>query len=208
MPRTKPLLKPLLLLFVLLLSSPADAARPLGDAAVAYRADRVLMVGGQSVPGTLIAIPGYQRHEQVIAGIEQVAIFDFGAARGYFIVPAVTAYLDFPIGPALEELGDPHVIGAPEEQVEVNGIPTIKYRIAHVATDGTRLDGHVWLTRDGIPMRGEGAVIETNGRTTPVSWELSHLKQGPQDRKLFHPPTGYFRLPASALPGFLSGTAN
>ena len=197
----------LLLLIAMLLSLPADAARPLGDAAVAYRADRVLSVGSQSFPGTLIAIPGRQRHEQTIAGIEQVAIFDFAAARGYFIVPAVTAYLEFPIGPALRELSDPQVVGAAEGRAEVNGVETTKYRVDHQAADGTRIEGHVWLTRDGIPMRGKGAVIESDGKSTPVSWELSNLREGPQDRKLFEPPTGYLRLPASALPGFLAGKA-
>jgi len=197
--------RPVLLLLVLLLTAPADAARTLLDAAVGYRADRLLTVGEQHFPGKLIAIPGHQRHEQTIAGLQQVAIFDFGAARGYFIIPAVTAYLDFPIGPALHELSDPHAIGAPDGRAEVDGIATTKYRIARVAPDGTRIEGTVWLTGEGIPMRGDGAVIESNGRRTPVSWELSNLQEGPQDPKLFAPPAGYFRLPATALPGFLGG---
>lgn len=204
-PSPRKLSKAWLILFAFLLAPPADATHLLGDASIAYRADRILTVGSQSFPGTLVAIPGYQRHEQVVAGIRQVAIFDFTAARGYFIVPAVTAYLEFPIGPALRELSDPHVVGAAEGHAQVNGAATTKYRIAHVASDGTRLEGHVWLTPDGIPMRGEGAVIETSGRITPVSWELSHLQEEPQDPKLFDPPVGYLRLPTSALPGFLGG---
>jgi len=200
------LLKFGILAVALVLASPADAMRTLLDAAVAYRADRVLIVGTQQIPGKMIAIPGHQRHEQLIAGIEQVAIFDFNAARGYFIIPAVTAYLDFPIGPALRELSDPHAVGAAEGSAEVNGVSTTKYRIDHAAPDGTRIEGTVWLTRDGIPMRGDGAVVESNGKRTPVSWELSNLVEGPQDPKLFTPPSGYFRLPAAALPGFLAGT--
>jgi hypothetical protein len=202
------LLRFLLVTILLAPALPADAARTLGDAGVAYRADRVLTVGAQSFPGTLVAIPGYQRHEQMIGGIEQVAIFDFSTARGYFIIPAVTAYLDFPIGPALHELSDPSVIGAPEGHADVNGVATTKYRVAHAAPDGTRIEGHVWLTAEGIPMRGDGAVIETNGKTTPISWELSNLQKGPQDPKLFQPPVGYLRLPASALPGFFGGSAH
>ena len=205
MRKLHPLFISSLMMLALLLTAPADTARTFLDAAIGYRADRMLTVGDQHFPGKMIAIPGHQRHEQTIAGLQQVAIFDFGAQRGYFIIPAVTAYLDFPIGPALHELGDPHTIGAPEGRAEVDGVATTRYRIARVAPDGTRIEGTVWLTGEGIPMRGDGAVIESNGKRTPVSWELSKLQEGPQDPKLFAPPTGYFRLPATALPGFLGG---
>ena len=187
-------------------SGAAQAAHTLGDAGVAYRADRVLTVGEQTLPGTLYAMPGRQRHEQLIAGLKQVAIFDFDSGRGYFIVPALSSYLDFPIGAALRELGDPDIVGAAQGKEDVNGVVTIKYRIAHRAVDGTRIEGFVWLSADGIPMRGQGAVIETGGKRTPVSWELSNIRRGPQDPTLFSPPKGYYRLPAGALPSFLGGT--
>ena len=87
----------------------------------------------------------------------------------------------------------------------VNGVATTKYRVAHRADDGTRIDGFVWLTSSGVPMRGDGAVSVPNGKRTPFAWELSQLQIGPQPASLFQPPDGFYRLPASALPGFLGG---
>jgi len=205
MPKIRTFLGACLLAIVLLAPAGANAARALGDAAVAYRADRVLTIGEQRFPGKLIAIPGRQRHEQAVAGLMQVAILDFRASLGYFIVPAVSAYLDFPIGTALQELSDPDLVGSPQGSAQVNGVATTKYRVSHRAPDGTRIEGFVWLTAAGIPMRGDGAVIDPKGKRTPVSWELSNLQEGPQDPQLFAPPRGFYRLPAGALPGFLSG---
>jgi hypothetical protein len=193
---------------VLLLVSSAAFARVLGDTGVAYSAERVLSVNGQRFDGALYAMPGFQRHEQTMAGIQQVAIFDLAQGRGYYIVPSVRTYIDFPIELAVRELGQPDVLGAPLGTERMGGVVATKYRVDHRASDGTRIEGFVWLAASGIPMRGEGAVIETGGKRTPVSWTLSNVHIAPQDPGLFQPPDGFYRLPAAALPGLLGGSGN
>jgi hypothetical protein len=193
---------------VLLLVSSAAFARVLGDTGVAYSAERVLSVNGQRFDGALYAMPGFQRHEQTMAGIQQVAIFDLAQGRGYYIVPSVRTYIDFPIELAVRELGQPDVLGAPLGTERMGGVVATKYRVDHRASDGTRIEGFVWLAASGIPMRGEGAVIETGGKRTPVSWTLSNVRIAPQDPGLFQPPDGFYRLPAAALPGLLGGSGN
>jgi len=192
----------------ILLLSTAAFARVLGDSAVAYSADRVLSVNGQHYDGVLHAMPGFQRHEQTMAGIEQVAIFNLDAGRGYYVVPSVRTYIDFPIELAVRELGTPDLLGAPAGTERQGGVVTTKYRVDHRAADGTRIEGFVWLAASGIPMRGEGAVIEAGGRRTPVSWRLTNVRVEPQDPALFQPPGGFYRLPAAALPGILGGSGN
>ena len=193
---------------MLLLVSSAAFARVLGDSGVAYRADRVLSVNGQHFDGALYAMPGFQRHEQTVGGIQQVAIFNLAQGRGYYIVPSVRTYIDFPIDLAVRELAKPDVLGAPLGTEREGGLATTKYRVEHRASDGTRIEGFVWLAANGIPMRGEGAVIETGGKRTPVSWRLSNLRIEPQDPGLFQPPGDFYRLPAAALPGILGGSGN
>jgi hypothetical protein len=192
----------------LLLLSSAAFARVLGDTAVAYSADRALSVNGQRFDGVLYAMPGFQRHEQTASGIQQIAIFNLAQSRGYYIVPSVRTYIDFPIELAVRELGQPDVLGAPLGTERMGGVATTKYRVDHRASDGTRIEGLVWLAANGIPMRGEGAVIETGGKRTPVSWTLSNVHIAPQDPGLFQPPDGFYRLPAAALPGLLGGGGN
>jgi hypothetical protein len=193
---------------VLLLVASAAFARVVGDSGVAYSADRALSVNGQRYDGVLYAMPGFQRHEQTMAGMQQVAIFNLTAGRGYFVVPSVRTYIDFPIDVAVRELSQPDVLGAPLGTERLGGAVTTKYRVDHRAADGTRIEGFVWLAASGIPMRGEGSVIEASGKRTPVSWTLSNVHVAPQDPGLFQPPDGFYRLPAAALPGILGGAGN
>lgn len=193
---------------VVLLASNATFARVLGDTGVAYSADRSLTVNGQHFDGVIYASPGLQRHEQTLGGMQQVAIFNLAAGRGYYIVPSVRTYIDFPIDIAVHELGMGDVLGAPVGTERQGGVATTKYRVNHRASDGTLVEGFVWLASSGIPMRGEGVVIETSGKRTRVSWTLSNIHIAPQDPTLFQPPDGFYRLPAAALPGILGGNGN
>ncbi len=197
----------LALLFILVAPAPAFA-RVLGDSGVAYSADRSLTINGQHFDGVIYASPGLQRHEQTLGGMQQVAIFNLAAGRGYYIVPSVRTYIDFPIELAVQELGMADVLGAPVGTEREGGVATTKYRVSHRAADGTRIEGFVWLTSSGSPMRGEGAVVETSGKRTRVSWKLSNVHIAPQDPTLFQPPEGFYRLPAAALPGILGGSGN
>jgi hypothetical protein len=190
---------------VLLLVSGMAFARVLGDTGVAYSADRALSVNGQRFDGVVYAIPGFQRHEQIMSGIQQVAIFDLAAGRGYYVVPSVRTYIDFPIDIAVRELGMPDMPGAPVGTEQQGGVVTTKYRVDHRASDGTHVMGFVWLAANGIPIRGEGTVIEASGKRTPVNWRLSNVRIAPQDPGLFQPPGGFYRLPAAALPAILGG---
>lgn len=197
-------IKWLIALWLIVLAGPAAAA-VLGDARVAYNAHCALTIDGQAYQGMVYATPGFQRHEQTLGGIPEVAILDISAGRGYFVVPMLQSYIDFPIDQAMRELSSPDVTGNPAGREPVNGVATTKYRLAHRAADGTRIDGLVWLTSSGVPMRGNGTVVTPNGKRTPFAWELSQLQIGPQPTSLFQPPSGFYRLPASALPGFLGG---
>lgn len=193
-----------------LLAAPGGAARAgvLGDTKTAYSAERMLTIDGRSYQGMLYAEPGRQRHVQNEGGIQEVAIFDLGSGTGIFELPQIKSYLDFKIGRAVAALSVPDIAGKPVGREAIEGISVTKYRVAQKASDGTRIDGLLWLTAEGIPMRAQGAVTETSGKRTQFSWILSHLQVGPQDEALFEPPEGFHQLPAMALPSFLNGTVH
>ena len=148
---------------------PAAAARMLGDPSVPFSADRTLMVGDRSFTGKLYATPGSQRHEQQIAGIDQVIILHGKDARGWLLLPKLNSYVEFWFTPAAAELNSDDLLSAKLGEETVNGLRTTKYRIEHQARDGTLADGYVWLTREGIPMKLDGMYRPANGGTpTPV----------------------------------------
>src|SRR5471032_2341761 len=146
---------PLALLLVALAAFAAGpaAARMLGDPSVPFSADRTLMVGERSFSGKLYATPGSQRHEQQIAGVDQVIILHGKDARGWLVLPTLNSYVEFHFNPAATELSADDLLTTELGEETVNGLRTTKYRIEHQAQDGTLTDGYVWLTREGIPMR-------------------------------------------------------
>jgi hypothetical protein len=178
----------------------AAAARMLGDPSVPFSADRTLTVGDRSFTGKLYATPGSQRHEQQIAGIDQVIILHGKDARGWLLLPKLNSYVEFWFTPAATELNSDDLLSAKLGEETVNGLRTTKYRIEHQARDGTLADGYIWLTREGIPMRLDGMYRRANGGTpTPIHLELSNVHQGPQNAGLFAIPDNMMKLPGGAL---------
>jgi hypothetical protein len=190
-----------LLAAITVLAGPAQAApRMLGDPSVPFSADRSLTVGDRSFSGKLYAIPGSQRHEQQVAGVEQVIILHGKDARGWLVLPTLNSYVEFWFGRAATELKADDLLSTKLGEETIDGQPTTKYRIEHTARDGTAADGYIWLTREGIPMRLDGMYRPANGGTpTPVRMELSNLRKGPQDPALFAVPQNMMKLPGGAL---------
>src|SRR5258708_10483055 len=76
------------------------AARMLGDPSVPFSADRSLSVGDRTFTGKLYATPGSQRHEQAVAGVDQVIILHGEDARGGLVLPQLHSYSQFLFRPA------------------------------------------------------------------------------------------------------------
>jgi hypothetical protein len=189
----------LLLLAAAFTASPARA-RMLGDPSVAFSADRMLEIGARTFSGKLFAMPGSQRHEQMIEGIEQVIILHGDNARGWLVLPGLNSYVEFGFAPAAFELSDDDLLSTKLGEETIDGRRTTNYRVEHTARDGTLVDGYLWLTREGIPMRLEGNYTPPRGgKPTPVRMELSHIRQAPQDASLFKVPQNMVKLPTGAL---------
>lgn len=190
-----------LLAGIALLAGPAQAApRMLGDPSVPFSADRSLTVGDRNFSGKLYSVPGSQRHEQQIAGVEQVIILHGADARGWLVLPTLNSYVEFWFGRAATELKADDLLSTKLGEETIDGQRTTKYRIEHTARDGTSADGYIWLTREGIPMRLDGMYRPADGGTpTPVRMELSNVRKGPQDATLFAVPKNMMKLPGGAL---------
>jgi len=76
----------------------------------------------------------------------------------------------------------------------VNGESTTKYKIESDDKQGGRFEGFMWMTKDNIVVKYEGSAV-SQGRESSATMELSDLKRGKQDRKLFEIPPGYNVMP-------------
>ncbi|HEX4112843.1 MAG TPA: hypothetical protein VH020_09935 [Stellaceae bacterium] len=193
------------LFFLATLVAGSIAARPagaeiVGNASVPYSATRIVTVNGKSYTGKVFHSPGEQRHDVDINGIPLSFILDLADDRGVVILPALVSYIEFPLPPLLSELDRRRLDRKAVGEETIDGVRATKYRIDYVATDGTRGDGFLWLSRDNILLRIEGR-IERRGHRKPmvVSMRLSDLRVGPQDHNLFKVPRGLRKIPAEAL---------
>jgi hypothetical protein len=198
---------PSLLLFLLLSLGAAPAmAALLGDASVAYRAERTVTVNGKSYAGTVFHTPGHDRHEQKIGGLAEVIILDAAAKQGFLVLPELRSYVDFAFPALMAALDDPALRRNPVGHETVAGVETTKYKVDYTAADGSEADGHVWVSAEGVLMRLDGTVSRKNSsKPTAIHMELAQLALGPQDPALFAVPPGLTRLPREALQALLGG---
>jgi hypothetical protein len=197
----------IVLSLLVLAAAPARArVALLGDAAVAYSAERTVTINGRTYTGTVFHIPGRDRDEQEIQGIAEVIILDAAEKQGFLFLPMLKTYVTFAFPPLMAELGDPTLRRSPVGQEMVNGVRTTRYRIDHVAADGSRARGFLWVSARGVLMRLDGTVTRPHGgRPMQLRMELANLAIGPQDPALFQLPPGLVELPSGMLQALLSG---
>jgi hypothetical protein len=186
-----------LLLFAGMMGGAADAAM-VGDATVSFSADRTVVVNGRSFHGRLFHAPGHERHEQDLLG-RDVFILDAEAERGFLIVPSLKTYAEFPFPPVMAALASRDLTRTPVRDEVVNGVPTTKYRVER-QVEGTDVAGFLWVSPDNILMKFDVRLMRP-GHSKPlaIAMELSHVKDGPQDRHLFEPPRNFAKVPDEAL---------
>jgi hypothetical protein len=178
----------------------------LGDASVPYSAERTVTVNGKSYTGMVFHTPGRDRHEQEVQGVPQVILLDAAAKQGFLVLPGLNSYVPFAFPQVMAELGDPELRRSAVGPETVNGIRTTKYRVDHTAADGSRAQGFVWVSGQGVLMRLEGTVTRQGAdHRTAIRMELAGLKPGPQNPGLFQLPPGLVRLPAPMLERLLTG---
>jgi len=196
-----------LILLIAAVARPAAArAQMLGDARVAFSADRTLTIDDRTYTGKLYSRPGFQRHEQDLGGIEQVILLRRDDSHGWLVLPSARSYVEFFFRQATAELSDPSLQKTAVGHETVSGLRTTKYRVEHTARDGTSVDGYIWTTDQGILVKAEGEYTPAKGgRPTQVRLLLSNVRVAPQNQALFEPPENYMKLPSSALQPLLGG---
>jgi hypothetical protein len=190
-------LRSALLLLLTLLPAPLLAAT-LGDARVGFAADRTLVIDGRSYAGKIWAMPGRERHEQVIQGFRPVFLLRADSPLGEIVLAQLKTIVEFALPAPLRLLAGPAKKRHPLGPDTVNGVATTKYAIAEAMPEG-RAAGTLWLSREGIPMRIAGDFTATGGKVSTIRWELSHVRVGSQPAALFEVPQGFSRLPAEAV---------
>lgn len=189
---------------------PAQAAATNFNFDIAHSATRVIVSGEQRMEQRYFHKNALtNRMEMQVQG--QLSTIIINADRGvmWILMPAQQMYLESPIDDqaydaANVELPDPATWEMEREGREsVNGVPATRYRVATDDGETTRMQGHLWVSDDGIAVRTD---MMTGGDR--IQMELRDLVVGPQAADLFEPPPGYQRMAlgegmggAMSLPG-------
>jgi hypothetical protein len=191
----------------LAIAAPVRAqARLLGDALIPYSAERTVIVNGRRYTGMVFHIPGRDRDEQRMGGVDEILILDTAQKHGFLILPLLKTYVPFAFPELMAELGNPAFRRSPVGHDTVNGVRTTKYRIDYTAADRTRARGFIWLSGQGVLMRLDGWITRPgHGKPLKLRMELAKLAVGPQDPALFQLPAGLVKLPSGMLESLLGG---
>jgi len=172
---------------------------------VGYSAD-VRMDMGKDPDGKPLILTGKvyfsndkERRELVTSGTNTVMIWRRDKGVTWQLIPNGRMYMESRGGPDAHnperKMRDGNVKLNKLGSERVNGMATTKYKIEAVQKDGSRFDGHHWVTKENIPVRMEGT--SANQR---FQIDYTNIQIGRQDPGLFEIPAGYERMPE--MPGW------
>lgn len=185
-----------LLLALAALGSPAQADLKEFNFDAAYSATRSIWSGEQRMEQRYFQRDAAtNRMEMHLHGQHSTIIINGDRGVMMLLMPAQRMYMESSIDgqqfdQANVELPDPETWEMERVGREsVNEVPATKYRVATDAGEATRMQGFLWVSDDGIPVRTD---MMTGGDR--IQMELRDLVVGPQPAELFEPPAGYQRI--------------
>jgi hypothetical protein len=84
----------------------------------------------------------------------------------------------------------------------LNGVKVTKYKTIATSTDGKKFGGFSWRTKEGINVKQDLLYKEGNDKKRMMT-ELSNLRIGRQDPKLFEIPDGFTKLDMGGMMGMM-----
>lgn len=185
-------------LFVAAVSLQPAFAVTLTPPDTAYSALRVVEAQGVTMNGKVYYDRGKERWETTMQGVRQVTILLPGEKKMMMYMPDMNMAMEMSMDDVADYgIGEIYDEGIEAEELgneTVEGERTTKYRIDRAENGATVF---VWLTRDGIPVKAEGA-----SAAGTFSMALSELQRGAQDAALFRLPDGVTatKMPAGMPP--------
>jgi hypothetical protein len=188
----------LVLASALLLPAMSVAAPP-PEPKVEYSADSTMETeGGMTMKSRVYHAPGKQRIE--MGGADgNVSIIRKDKKVIWQLMGDM--YMEMPMNQADSQ--DPHDMDIQQTAVgeeTVNGVKTTKYKVIATKKDGSKFGGFFWTTKDGITVKMD-LLSKEGDKKMRMSQELTNLKIGKQDPKLFEIPPGYTKNDMGAMMG-------
>ena len=195
----------LLMAAAMAVAGAAQAASP-APPQVEYSADSVMETAEVSMKGRVHYTPTRERREMVMGsgGDKMTTITRHYKKVAWTLMPAEKMYMETSIAQASTK-ADPsgykieQTVVGPET---VNGVSTTKSKIIMTGPKGKKMGGFMWVTKENIVVKMDAIAIDKKQKHR-FRTELTNLKVGKQDPKLFEVPAGYQKMsiPGMFIPG-------
>lgn len=164
---------------------------------VQYSADSHMETSEAVMDGMVYYAPGKERREFVQDGDKTVMILRHDRKKMWMLMPEEKMYMETPMAKArMDDLSAYKITQTRVGPETVNGVKTTKYKLIMVGSNGHKMGGFFWVTKDDIVVRMDAISVDKNGKER-IKIDLKNLKVGAQDPALFEVPAGY----SSGMPG-------
>ena len=162
---------------------------------VEYSGDTRMETAEGVMEGVVYHAPGKERRETKMGGESMTMIIRQDKKVIWMLMPDANAYMEMGLGQSKDksDFSQYEVEKTQVGEEEIDGIMTTKSKVIMTKKDGSKLGGFWWTTQEDIPLKTD--MISVEGQTkVRIKTELTNLKIGKQDPKLFEIPDDYMNM--------------
>ncbi|MDH5428095.1 MAG: DUF4412 domain-containing protein [Nitrospirota bacterium] len=162
---------------------------------VEYSGDTRMETAEGVMEGVVYHTPGKERRETQMGGESMTMIIRQDKKVIWMLMPDANAYMEMGLGQSKDksDFSQYEVEKTQVGEEEIDGIMTTKSKVIMTKKDGSKLGGFWWTTQEDIPLKTD--MISVEGQTkVRIKTELTNLKIGKQDPKLFEIPDDYMNM--------------
>ena len=195
----------LLMAAAMTMAGAATAAKP-AQPQVEYSADSAMETAEFSMKGRVYFTPTRERREMVMGsgGDKMLTITRHDKKVAWTLMPSEKMYMETNIAKtkSKDDLSGYKIEQTVVGPETVNGVNTTKSKIIMTGPKGEKMGGFMWTTKENIVVKMDAIAIDKKQKHRFKS-ELTNLKVGKQDPKLFEVPAGYEKMsiPGMFVPG-------
>jgi hypothetical protein len=194
----------ILLMAVTMVMAGAATAASSSPPKVEYSADSVIETAEVSMKGRVHYAPTRERREMVMGrgGDKMITITRHDKKVAWTLMPAEKMYMETSIAKSKDDLSSYKIEQTVVGPDTVNGVSTTKSKIIMTGPKGEKMGGFMWTTKENIVVKMDAIAIDKKQKHR-YKTELTNLKVGKQDPKLFEVPAGYEKMsiPGMFMPG-------
>jgi hypothetical protein len=169
-----------------------------------YSADETIQTDERTIQQKVFVTPTMERKELLTgAGDGAIQIFRYDSNVMWMVMPSQKMYMEHSMAGGPPKGNDPSQWTYEDTAMgeeSLNGMRVTKYKTIATSTDGKKYGGFSWRTKEGINLKQDLLYKEGNEKKRMLT-ELSNVKIGTQDPKLFEIPDGFTKLDMGGMMG-------